>query len=332
MVQVIGVPFDLCGRMLGSRMGPAALRAADIIKTPEHYPWLVDLNETFVDLGDVFVDSITEDERRAVAAGKVPGIKHFGRFLSTMTEIQQRVGESLVSGATPLVIGGDHSLSIGSVSAALHHFKGDLAVLWIDAHADLNSPGTTDSGNLHGMSMAALLGMPSEIEDPLKDGHWNEILRRVGPKFLEPHCAGWLGLRDLDPDERRRLLELPQSYRRTMHGIDRFGLTSAVENLDTWLRSSGAKHLWISFDVDTLDPVLAPGTGTAVRGGLTYREAHLLAELLREFLDHQDCPYRLVGLDVVETNPVVDSNNETGKVVVEWVDSLLGKSILGGGL
>jgi arginase len=114
-----------------------------------------------------------------------------------------------------------------------------------------------------------------------------------------------------------------------MQDIDRFGMERVVQEFDEWMRGNGARNLWISFDVDALDPILAPGTGTAVRGGLSYREGHLCAELLRENLDATDCPYQLVGLDLVETNPLYDSHNETARMAVEWIASLFGKTILG---
>jgi arginase len=228
-----------------------------------------------------------------------------------------------------VTLGGDHSIALGSVSAALEKGKDDLAVLWIDAHADINSPSTSPSGNLHGMPLAALMGVPSGTNG-LRNDQWNRLLTEVVPKHrLSPSRIAWLGLRDVDDGERQALRTMDAGYLASMHDIDRFGVVEMMARLDRWLIDSGAKQLWVSFDVDCLDPVLAPGTGTAVRGGFSYREAHLFAELIRESLDAIDCPYRLVGLDVVETNPVLDSHNTTAVTAVEWTASLFGKTILG---
>jgi arginase len=232
----------------------------------------------------------------------------------------------LASGNTPIVLGGEHTLAMGGVSAALDRFDGSLGLLWIDAHADINSPGTTDTGNLHGMPIAALAGMSSGATGAA-DAQWQRLQAALVPGHkLEIANTVWFGLRDVDPAERARVAA---GCAITMHDIDRHGVAATVARIDAWLRSAGVRQLWISFDVDALDPVLAPGTGTGVRGGLTYREAHLTAELLREFLDAEGCPYTLVGVDIVETNPLFDSQNETAKMAVEWLSSLFGKTILG---
>lgn len=313
MIQLIGVPFDLCGKRTGSRLGPSALRMAGIDEVLER------LEIGLVDLGDLHALPAEHESH---------GIKQFGPFTAILTSIQQHVQEAMDRGEVPLLLGGDHSIAMGSVSAALEKHGDDLAVLWIDAHVDLNSPGISPSGNLHGMPLAALLGLPSEA-DGLVDAHWSELLRRLGPKRLRPDRISWFGVRDVDDGEARRVRELRGANVGTMHEIDRYGIAGVIERFDAWMRQSGAKKLWISFDVDALDPILAPGTGTAVRGGLSYREGHLVAELLRELLDEDDCPYSLVGLEVVETNPLIDANNETAKVAVEWIGSLFGKTILG---
>jgi arginase len=173
------------------------------------------------------------------------------------------------------------------------------------------------------MPLAALCGLPSETEGA-PDREWRQLLDALGPDRLDPERIAWMALRDVDASERDKI----RGFATTMHTIDRFGIERTVSDFDNWMRESGATRLWISFDVDALDPILAPGTGTAVRGGLTYREGHLLAELLHEKLSAPSCPYRLAGIDVVETNPLQDTNNATAKVAVEWVASLLGKTIL----
>jgi arginase len=161
------------------------------------------------------------------------------------------------------------------------------------------------------------------------DHDWRKLLDALGPGRLQWNRLAWFGLREVDPAERMLIPQHPEALAITMHDIDRHGIIGELERFDTWMRAQGARHLWISFDVDSLDPILAPGTGTAVRGGLTYREAHLTAEVLCEFMGREDCPYDLVGLDLVETNPLFDTNNETAKMAVEWIASLFGKTILG---
>jgi arginase len=140
---------------------------------------------------------------------------------------------------------------------------------------------------------------------------------------------GWIGLREVDKGEQDILRMQGPGYVSTLYDVDRRGIESEVQRLDAWLRTCGAKNLYVSFDVDVMDPILAPGTGTAVRGGLTYRETQLIAELMCENLRAEGCPYRLAGLEIVETNPIPDQHNETAVMAVEWLASLFGKTILG---
>jgi len=239
--------------------------------------------------------------------------------------LRRVASETLEAGKIPLVMGGEHTLAVAGISAALQHFDGDLGLLWIDAHADINTPGSSTTGNIHGMPLAALAGWPSEATREL-DVEWRELREVLGDgPWLDLQRVIWYGLREVDLVERPRLTGLPI----TMHEIDRHGVEAVVGLIDERFRNLGVRNLWISFDVDALDPIFAPGTGTAVRGGLTYREAHLTAELIREALDAEDCPYRLVGVDLVETNPVYDSLNATANMSVGWLASLFGKTILG---
>lgn len=257
------------------------------------------------------------------------GMRNFDPLLGCVKELKARVKTAFQANRIPLVLGGEHDLSLGSVSAALENFDGHLALLWIDAHADANTPGSSSTGNLHGMPIAALQGLPSGLGG-VEDIQWSKLLKEVVPgKRLRPEATSWYGLRDVDPGERDLIRQTPGDLAISMHDVDRHGVVETVAWFDKWMRNTGIKNLWISFDVDVLDPILAPGTGTAVRGGLTYREGHMLAELLREHLDAPDCPYNLVGLDLVETNPLFDTNNETAKMAVEWVGSLFGKTIMG---
>ncbi len=308
-IEIVGAPFDLCGLRLGSRLGPAALRLAGLA------PALRDLGLSVHDRGDVSV--VLED------AAASPGLRHFAPLLTALAELKARVADVLEGGGLPLVLGGEHTLSAASVGAALEATGGDLAVLWIDAHGDVNTPGSSGTGNVHGMPLAALAGLPAETEDPVVAAQWAELLALLGDPRLDLASAAWFGLRDVDPAERPRLTGLPL----TMHDVDRHGVETCARRVFEHLERRGRRKLWISFDVDALDPFLAPGTGTAVRGGLSYREAHLLAELLHEGLG--DRGIRLVGVDVMETNPVFDALNSTALVAVEWIASLFGKRILG---
>jgi len=309
VIDVIGAPFDLCGKRLGSRLGPAAVRLAGLVEALEALKFRV------TDCGDVEPPEV----------GAECGLRNFQPLIKCIHLLRERVLESLRGGRIPVVIGGEHSLAMGGVSAALQHFEGDLGLLWIDAHADINTPGSSSTGNLHGMPVAALAGLPSDAVGKTDD-EWRGLLQALGPTYrLDLEATVWYGLRDVDGAERGRLAGCPI----TMHDIDRHGVEAMVSRIDDWLRRCGVRQLWISFDVDALDPILAPGTGTGVRGGLTYREAHLTAELIREALDTRSCPYQLAGVDLVETNPLFDTQNQTAKMSVEWIASLFGKTILG---
>jgi arginase len=295
-------------------MGPAALRLAGLVSELEAVAGAV------IDAGDVEVSP-----KEPVDSG----FARFEPYIELVQAIKRETILTLEQNDFAITLGGDHSIALGSIAAALESGKDDLAVLWIDAHADINSPSTSPSGNLHGMPLAALMGVPSGTSG-LRDEQWNRLLSEIVPVHrLSPSRVAWLGLRDVDDGERQELRSMDKSYIASMHEVDRFGVVEMMARLDRWLIDSGVTQLWVSFDVDCLDPVLAPGTGTAVRGGLTYREAHLLAELLRENLDAPQCSYRLVGLDVVETNPVLDAHNTTAVTAVEWTASLFGKTILG---
>jgi arginase len=256
------------------------------------------------------------------------GMRNFGPLIEQLTTLKAKLKSIHNAGNLPMMLGGEHTMSVASVSASLERFDGDLAVLWIDAHADLNIPGHSPSGNMHGMPLAALCGFESGAEGVEHD-QWEQLVGLVGDHQLALERVGWIGLREVDHGERITLRDRDPGFVNTMYEFDLMGIASEMDRMDQWLRNSGAKYLHVSFDVDVMDPILAPGTGTAVRGGLTYREAQLCAELLREKLDAHDCPYRLASLDVVETNPIPDNHNETAVMAVEWVASLFGKTILG---
>ena len=310
VIDFIGAPFDLCGRRLGSRLGPAALRLAGLMET------IRGLGIEVCDCGDCQAPAEYTEEG---------GIRNFCPLIQCVQSLRAMVVTSLTNGHMPVVMGGEHTLAVAGISAALEHHGERMGILWIDAHSDIHTPGSSDTGNVHGMPIAALAGFESGTCGN-QDEEWKVLQSTLGagPK-LDVANVAWYGLRDVDMAERDRLVGLPI----TMHEIDRYGVEQTVKQIDQFYRHQGIQYLWISFDVDALDPFLAPGTGTAVRGGLSYREAHLCAELLRELLDTEDCPYQLAGVDLVETNPLYDNQNETALVTVEWLASLLGKTILG---
>lgn len=314
MIDVIGAPFDGAGASQGSRLGPAALEIAGLREA---------LESTGQEVGRWI--NLAEP----VATGPATKLRGLECAIHEVEALRPEVLYTLRAGNTPLVLGGEHTISLGAVSAALEFTDGDLAVLWIDAHADVNTPSISPTGHLHGMPLAALMGLPSGSEGAV-DSEWQRLVDVVSkPSPLAIKRTGWFGLRDVDAGEGAFIRTHVEALAVTMNDIDRQGIVASVERMHDWLRHSGARNLWISFDVDVLDPILAPGTGTAVRGGLSYREAHLLAELIYSMLGTSGA-YTLLGLDVVEVNPLEDLKNSTARVVSEWIASLFGKTILGG--
>ncbi len=310
MIEIHGAPFDLGGARQGSRLGPDALRLAGIISSLSQV-----VSSEVHDLGNLQVNLNAEDG---------PGIPFAKPTGEVIVQLKKRTQEILARGNFPIMLGGEHSLSAGPVSALLDHYGDELGILWIDAHGDLNTPDVSPSMNIHGMPLALLCGFASGM-DGVVDSDWNSLQSNLLEKRLDIANVCWFGLRDIDQGERARA---KSGFPMTMHEIDRHGVLGTWEKIDAYFKSRGCKYLYISLDVDAMDPILAPGTGTAVRGGLTYREAHFLAELIHASLQTEDS-YQLVGLDVVEVSPIHDYNNQTATVAAEWVASLFGKSILG---
>jgi arginase len=220
----------------------------------------------------------------------------------------------------------------------LENYGEDLCVLWIDAHMDLNTPETSPTGNLHGMPLAVLTKMVrSKIDSTKPDwldtslATWKSLEEIVPEHCLRKDGIAWLGLRSVDEGEVSNFGNLDGSLALTMQDIDQFGLNESMNKLKNWIVDSGCKYIWISFDVDVLDPIFAPGTGTAVRGGLTYREGHFIAETLNEWLFGKGLECKLAGLDLVEVNPLCDQGNETARMANEWLCSLFGRRIMGSG-
>ena len=292
-IEIIGAPIEVGTSEPGALMGPAALRTAGLART------LADLGHAVGDLGDA-VPGCAPDARG------LPAVAAWTRVLSA------RVGESLARGALPVVTGGDHSLSLGTVDGALRHCAGSgrpLYVLWLDAHADFNTPETSPSGNIHGMPLAALCGEPGF------DGLFPD-----GPRpRLDPSRLHLFGLRSIDAGE-RALVTSRRVGVTDMRAIDEFGVVAPLRRVLEQVAAAGG-HLHVSLDIDFLDPGIAPGVGTTVPGGATFREAHLIMEMLHDS--------GLVGsLDVVELNPFLDERGRSARVLVELVASLFGRRIL----
>jgi arginase len=292
-VAVIGAPLDLGQGRRGVDMGPSAIRYAGLDVR------LRELGREVVDWGDV-----RSPVPEATDEGS-PSSRYLGPIKQTCERIAGLVDEAVAGGFVPLVLGGDHSIAMGTLGG-IAKARGAGGTLWIDAHGDLNRPSTSPTGNVHGMPLAAALGAGGDAFDTA--AYPTPSLAR----------AALVGVRSLDDGERALIRELDiRVY--TMSDVDRLGVERVLRDALTYL--AGSAFLHVSLDLDAVDPMFAPGVGTPVRGGLSYREAHLALELVAEsgLLD---------SIDVVEVNPVLDRENETAKLAVELVASALGARIL----
>jgi arginase len=298
-IDLIGVPLDLGGGRRGVDMGPSAVRIAGIADG------LASLGHRVADRGD-----ITTPTPETRGAGD-PKKRYVDDIRGVCEALFSSVTNSLDRGAFPIVIGGDHSLAAGSVAAtALHARRRQLPIglLWIDAHADMNTPATTVSGNVHGMPLAALLGEnPRELA----------LIGGEEPKVRPEHTV-LVGIRNLDAREKDEV-RAAGVHVFTMKDIDRRGAAAVMEEAIA-IASRDTAGIHVSFDLDVCDPAIAPGVGTPVRGGLAYREAHMAMELLADA--------RLLALDLVEVNPVLDVQNMTAVLAAELAASAMGLRIL----
>lgn len=300
-VRIIGVPMDLGASRRGVDMGPSAIRYTDLRERAEK------LGHTVEDAGNVHVPF-----REDAARGAQRGARYLGAITDVCSEVAARTREALEAGQLPVVLGGDHALAAGSIAGASAHFaaKGErLGAIWMDTHADLNTPATSRSGNVHGMPMAALLGYGDKAMAGIAGGK----------PALRPADVAFVGLRDLDQAERSHIKKWNLSAF-TMRALDERGVRGVLEEAIA-ITTRDTAGLWISFDMDVIDPEEAPGVGTAVPGGMTYREAHLAMEMFAD-------TGKLVGLDMVEVNPVLDERNRTAEIACELILSALGKRIL----
>jgi arginase len=295
-IAIIGAALDLGAGRRGVDMGPSAIRYAGLEER------LASLGLDCADWGNVET-AVAE----ATASGD-PRARFLSEIRSTCERIAQRVGEAVGEGRLPIVLGGDHSIALGTLGGLAAAAGGPGAALWIDAHGDLNTPQTTPSGNVHGMPLAAALGHGGA-------GFQSEAWPLPA---LGPARTTLIGVRSLDDGERALLGELDLAVH-TMSEVDRRGIEPLV--VDALERAAGAAFVHVSLDMDALDPEVAPGVGTAVRGGLTYREAHLAMELVAE-------SGMLGSFEIVEVNPILDRENATAALAVELAASAFGARIV----
>ncbi len=297
-IEIIGVPSDLGANLRGANMGPASLRIANLKTKIEQQGY------TVTDLGDLHVpirESLPETVQR----------NHFLEPIADLCSSLATITEGILDRShIPLTIGGDHSVAIGSISGVIRHFhKRDehIGLIWVDAHADVNTPHTSPTGNVHGMPLAVLMGQ----------GH--DVLTSISPQKLRPENTVLIGIRNIDDEEKRVLRESGIRYF-SMRDIDEKGMFAVMREAIAFA-SKGTAGIHVSFDIDGIDPRYAPGVSTPVSGGLTLREAHLCLEMLSE-------TQKLTSMDFVELNPFTDVGAQSANVTVDFILSALGKSIV----
>ncbi len=299
-LHIIGVPMDLGAGRRGVDMGPSAIRIAGIGER------LRELGHSVTDEGDISIR--TQEEQRI----KDPKAKYLPEITRVVGVLARKVEGVMKNGQFPLVLGGDHSIAVGTVagvSAYAARRKKKVGVFWIDAHGDYNTPGTSPSGNVHGMPLAVCTGLgPRELVAA------GGSFRKVDPKNV-----AIIGLRNVDRGEKANLHKKGVKIF-TMEDIDKVGMHNVMKSA---LRQVARKvdYLHVSFDLDSVDPVYAPGVGTPVKGGLDYREAHLMMEMIAE-------SGKMTSLEIVEVNPILDTRNQSAEFAVELVQSAFGKKIL----
>lgn len=307
-VGLLGVPQGFGAGQYGSELGVTAIRYAQIRgkRLSEH---LKDLGYEFTDYGDAGVIV-----PQTIETGGVNKPKYLAEMIESSKNSARAVREILEKETTPIILGGDHSIAVGTfsgVSSFFHQQNQEIGLIWFDAHADINTPESSPSGNIHGMPLAALLGRG--VEELVN-------IENFAPK-LDPKYFVHIGARDLDQGEKRMIRELGlQNNFFTMSDIDRYGMFECMKK-GLAIASQAPAGYAVTFDVDFLDPRFAPGSGTLVRGGVTYREAHLALEMI-----HEDG--KMKSFEIVEVNPTLDSGNVTVELAGELILSAFGKTIL----
>jgi arginase len=299
-IRVIGVPLDLGQSRRGVDMGPSAVRVAGLEARLEAIGHIVE------DGGNVAV-AIPEQKKEGAAHAK-----YLKEITATCTKSAELVLKSLEAGAVPLLLGGDHSLAAGTVAGVAEFYRKQnqkIGLIWIDAHSDMNTPETSPSGNVHGMPLAAIMGLgPAELGN----------IFNFSPKVHPENCV-LVGIRDVDAHEKENIRRAGVEVF-TMRDIDERGMRTVMEEA-LRMAGRGTAGYHVSLDMDWIDPEDAPGVGTPVWGGATYREAHLAMEIIA---DHG----RMLSLEIVEVNPVIDEHNQTADLAVELALSAFGKKIL----
>ncbi|HTE07102.1 MAG TPA: arginase [Planctomycetota bacterium] len=299
-VRLIGVPMDLGAGRRGVDMGPSAVRYAGLAGQVRN------LGYAFADAGDI---SVPIPEIRA--PGKGP--RYLKEIQRACDRLATRVEKLLDDGVMPVVVGGDHSMAIGTITGVASHFRkrGEkIGLIWVDAHADMNTPDTSPSGNIHGMPLGAVMGYGAP-----------ELVNLGGfaPK-LDPDNVALIGIRQVDEGEREIVLRSGIHYYEMMR-VDQRGIGPIMQEAIEFV-SRGTAGIHVSFDMDAVDPDYAPGVGTPVAGGLNMRESHLIMEMVAD-------TQRLVALEIAELNPIHDNANATGQLVCDLVASALGKKVMG---
>jgi arginase len=299
-ISIIGAPVDLGQDRRGVDMGPSALRVANLNRRIGSLGYAVE------DMGNVHADQAESSPEGNEHA------KYLDQIATACGKLATMVGQALSGGSFPVVLGGDHSVAVGTVSGVAQHFRANgrsVGLIWLDAHADMNTPESSPSGNVHGMPLACLVGMgPPELAD----------MFGYRPK-ISPRNTVIVGLRDVDQMEKPHV-RASGVRAFTMRDIDERGLRSVMEDAIA-IACDGTAGFHCSLDMDFVDPQDAPGVGTPVRGGATYREAHLAMEMIGD-------SGKMVSMEVVEVNPVIDEVNRTADLAVELIMSGLGKRIL----
>lgn len=295
-ISIIGVAIDLGAGTPGVSLGPSAIRYAGAAEK------LTQIGYDVKDEGDILANKPLSPLTDGIK------LRYLDEVARVNTELCNTVSKVMREGRFPLVLGGDHSIAIGTIAGVLQHKK-NLGVIWFDAHGDINTEETSPTGNIHGMPVAVSLGF----------GH--EKLISIGGENtkLQAERLVFIGCRDLDAGERKVLKELGITVF-TMHEIDRYGMTEVIERA-LKVAGNGTDGIHVSFDLDSMDPAYVEGTGTRVPGGLTYRESHLALEMIA-------LSEKLVSAEFVEVNPIIDVRNQTAKTAVALMGSLLGEWLI----
>lgn len=296
-IDIIGAPSTFGQKKLGVDLGPTAIRYAGLISR------LKQLDLDVYDKGDIKVPAVDIEKFHS----EQKGLRNYDEIIDVNQKLNKEVSTSIENNRFPLVLGGDHSIAVGSVSAISKHYN-NLGVIWYDAHGDLNIPEESPSGNIHGMPLRILTG-----EGP------KELLE-LNSNVIKPKNIVLIGMRDLDKGE-RQFIKDHNIKTFTMSDIDKLGIKEVIENTIEYLKSRNVDGVHLSLDVDALDPLETPGTGTRVLGGLSYRESHFALELL-----HQS--NLISSMDLVEVNPLIDNNNHTAEQAVSLVGTFFGETLL----